>query len=151
VKTEMREGRPLVPPMATVRLNTPPNAKQSAAIPKKAETPKPITSKAKPDRPIRMFFCAGCGIRAEGYNVPAGWVTLKRIDARGSRLPPPAIRDQAKAVRRWLLRPPEHSLGLYCSVTCLPADQARLTEVERDLNARGVGLKPLDELQELIL
>jgi hypothetical protein len=41
-------------------------------------------------------------------------------------------------------------LGLYCSVTCLPADQARLAEEEARLNARRVGLKPLPELRELV-
>jgi hypothetical protein len=64
-------------------------------------------------RPMRPYFCRGCGAQELSVLVPRGWYTLTR--ASGS--------ESIRPVR----------LGLYCSARCLEEQMDRLIGIQDDL------------------
>jgi hypothetical protein len=128
---------PLRKPQPTSKPSkTPPHLGTTVPIPqterqkKFAASPKPAAAPAPPTpKPPQEYFCRSCDRRALG-TIPPGWWSLGRRVIRGS-LPAPWSRNHVQ------------SMGLFCSLRCVFAALPRLEQLEADLNARGVGMRPL--------
>ena len=132
LRPPLRKPHPQIPPE---KYAPPPvHASPRVAIPPDDAGPQPVP------KPAKQFFCRNCDRREMGRTPPPGWLSLQRHIARESLLAPEDLTERERKIYR---KRDRMSLGLYCNWDCFVRALPRLGELYRELNQRGIGLKPL--------